>query len=83
MLNQWLKLSLIRNFALKDLGIFVLWYILYVLWLLPDGRLDYWVALRVIDGAAFVTKLFGFEVWMQGRVVTIAGSNYIQMVVEF
>ena len=32
-----------------------------------DGRLDYWVALRVIDGAAFVTKLFGFEVWMQAE----------------
>ena len=49
----------------KSLGIFVLWYVLYELWLLPDGRLDHWVALRVIDGAAFVTKLFGFEVWMQ------------------
>ena len=58
----------------------MLWYVLYELWLLPDGRLDYWVALRVIDGAAFVTKLFGFEVWMQGRVVTIAGNNGIEMV---
>ena len=47
---------------------------------LLDGRLDYWVALRVIDGAAFVTKLFGFEVCMQCQVVTIAGNNGIEMV---
>ena len=80
MLRQWLKPSPIRSFALKALGIFVLWYVLYELWLLPDGRLDYWVALRVIDGAAFVTKLFGFEVWIQDRVVTISGNNGIEMV---
>ena len=46
--------------ALIALGIFQLWYVLHELWLLPDGHLDYWVALRVFDGAAFVTKLFGF-----------------------
>ena len=80
MVRELLQPSPIRTFALKALGIFVLWYVLYELWLLPDGRLDYWVALRVIDGAAFVTKLMGFEVWMQGRVVTIAGNNGIEMV---
>ena len=58
----------------------MLWYVLYELWLLPDGRLDHWVALRVIDGAALVTRLFGFEVWMHDRVVTIAGNNGIEMV---
>jgi len=80
MVRELLQPSPIRTFALKALGIFVLWYVLYELWLLPDGRLDHWVALRVIDGAAFVTKLMGFEVWMQGRVVTIAGNNGIEMV---
>ena len=80
MVRGLLQPSPIRTFALKALGIFVLWYVLYELWLLPDGRLDYWVALRVIDGAAFITKLMGFEVWMQGRVVTIAGNNGIEMV---
>ena len=80
MVRELLQPSPIRTFALKALGIFVLWYVLYELWLLPDGRLDHWVALRVIDGAAFATKLMGFEVWMQGRVVTIAGNNGIEMV---
>ena len=80
MFRELLQPSPIRTFALKALGIFVLWYVLYELWLLPDGRLDHWVALRVIDGAAFVTKLIGVEVWMQGRVVTIAGNNGIEMV---
>ena len=80
MVRELLQPSPIRTFALKALGIFVLWYVLYELWLLPDGRLDYWVALRVIDGAAFVTKLMGFEVWMQDRVVTIVGNNGIEMV---
>ena len=80
MVRELLQPSPIRTFTLKALGIFVLWYVLYELWLLPDGRLDHWVALRVIDGAAFVTKLMGFEVWMQGRVVTIAGNNGIEMV---
>ena len=80
MVRELLQPSPIRTFALKALGIFLLWYVLYELWLLPDGHLDHWVALRVIDGAAFVTKLIGFEVWMQGRVVTIAGNNGIEMV---
>jgi exosortase/archaeosortase family protein len=80
MFRELLQPSPIRTFAIKALGIFVLWYVFYELWLLPDGRLDHWVALRVIDGAAFVTKLMGFEVWIQGRVVTIAGNNGIEMV---
>ena len=80
MITRLLQPSPLRSFALKALGIFLLWYVLYELWLLPDGRLDHWVALRVIDGAALVTRLFGFEVWMHDRVVTIAGNNGIQMV---
>jgi exosortase/archaeosortase family protein len=80
MVRKLLQPSPIRTFALKALGIFVLWYVLYELWLLPDGRIDYWVALIVIDGAAFLTELMGLEVWMQGRVVTIAGNNGIEMV---
>ena len=80
MITRLLQPSPLRSFALKALGIFLLWYVLYELWLLPDGRLDHWVALRVIDGAALVTRLFGFEVWMHDRVVTIAGNNGIEMV---
>ena len=80
MIIRLLQPSPLRSFALKALGIFLLWYVLYELWLLPDGRLDHWVALRVIDGAALVTRLFGFEVWMHDRVVTIAGNNGIEMV---
>ena len=80
MITRLLQPSPLRSFALKALGIFLLWYVLYELWLLPDGRLDHWVALRVIDGAALVTRLFGFEVWMLNRVVTIAGNNGIEMV---
>ena len=80
MITRLLQPSPLRSFALKALGIFLLWYVLYELWLLPDGRLDHWVALRVIDGAALVTRLFGFEVWMHDRVVTIAGNIGIEMV---
>jgi len=47
MVRELLQPSPIRTFALKALGIFVLWYVLYELWLLPDGRLDHWVALTV------------------------------------
>ena len=80
MLDKLLKPSPLRSFALKALGIFVLWYVLYELWLLPDGRLDYWVSLRVIESAAFIAELFGFEVWKQDRVVGIYGNLGIQMV---
>ncbi len=80
MVSELLQPSPIRTFVLKAFGIFVLWYVLYELWLLPDGQLDHWVALKVIDGTAFLTKLMGFEVWMQGRVLTIAGNNSIEMV---
>ena len=70
----------IGKFALKAVSLFILWYGFYELWLLPNGRLDHWVALRVIDGSALMVNVLGFEVWIQERVVGIVGNSGILMV---
>tara|TARA_B100000963_G_C22573014_1_gene647006 strand:+ start:841 stop:1389 length:549 start_codon:yes stop_codon:yes gene_type:complete len=80
MLDKTFIKSPIGKFALKAVGLFILWYGFYELWLLPNGRLDHWVALRVIDGSAFMVNVLGFEVWIQERVVGIVGNSGILMV---
>jgi len=45
MLDKTFIKSPIGKFALKAVGLFILWYGFYELWLLPNGRLDHWVAL--------------------------------------
>ena len=68
------------KFGTKAVGLLFYGIWVYELWLLPDGRLDHWVALRVIDGSAFVVDLLGFEVWIRERVVGIVGNRGILMV---
>ena len=80
MLKKNIIESPIGKFALKAVGLFILWYGFYELWLLPNGRLDHWVALRVIDGSALMVKVLGFDVWIQERVVGIVGNSGILMV---
>ncbi len=71
--------ELIR-FAAKALGIFVAWYLVYDLWILPDGRVDHALSLHIISVAGGIMEAFGFEPWYAGRVMGLPGANGIEMV---
>jgi exosortase family protein XrtF len=72
--------SPIARFILSALGIFILWYVVYELWLLPQGDLDRWVAQNIVSVSAGIVQLFGYEVWSFNRVVGIMGNGGVELV---
>ena len=65
----------VAAFLAKLLLIYVAWYVVYDLWLLPDGRLDAVVArsAAVLSGEAL--RLFGVDVWVEGRTLLLASGR--------
>lgn len=72
--------SHIVRFIAKALGIFVVWYIVYELWLLPDGRLDEWLSLNIIGTSAGILKWFGYDVYTVNRIIGIGEASGIKIV---
>ncbi len=72
--------SPITLFILKALGIFIVWYIIYELWLLPKGELDEWLSLNIIAVTNGVVQLFGYETWTMHRIIGIGENAGIMLV---
>lgn len=72
--------SPIAHFILKALGIFVIWYIIYELWLLPKGELDEWLSLNIVAVSNGVIQLFGYETWTMHRIIGIGENAGIELV---
>jgi len=70
----------LTRFIATSLGIFIAWYLLYDLWILPDGRVDYALSLHIISMSKGILELMGFEMMTYARVITISGANGIEMV---
>ncbi|MEL6444794.1 MAG: archaeosortase/exosortase family protein [Bacteroidota bacterium] len=69
---------LLRFFAIL-LGVFAVWFVVYDLWLLPDGRLDAWLSYRVAAASAGILDLFGAAVVQAGRVVRLEGGVGVEV----
>lgn len=67
-------------FIIKALGFFIIWYMIYELWLLPDGRLDEWISLNIIGVSKGLLELISYEVISYNRVVSIYGANGIEVI---
>lgn len=78
-MKKWLK-SDIAKFLFKVLGIYILWYIIYDLWLLPDGRLDQWLVLNIIDISSNALLLMEYDVFWDGRVIGLAGASGVRLI---
>lgn len=74
------KNKAVITFALKALGIFILWYIVYELWLLPDGRLDNWLSLNIVEVSSGIVQFFGYETWSVNRIIGIGENPGIELV---
>ena len=72
--------SPIALFIIKALGIFIVWYVVYELWLLPDGRIDEWLALNIVKITAGIVQLFGYETWLVHRIIGIGENAGIELV---
>ena len=69
----------IWTFVGKALAIYGAWYVIYDLWLLPDGRLDEWLSLNVAWVTEGVMSTFGFDVYSEGRIVRPAGVGGVEI----
>ena len=63
----------IAAFVGKVLAFYGCWYVLYDLWLLPDGTLDRWLSLNVASVSGAVMEGLGFEVTGNGRGLALPG----------
>lgn len=70
----------ITLFFLKAGGIYLIWYIIYELWLLPDGRLDEWLALNIVSVSGGLLQSAGYDVFAIGRVMGIGNSAGVMLV---
>lgn len=67
-------------FLAKAMAIYGVWYVLYDLWLLPDGRLDAWVSQTVVHAGHVVLSGLGFDAAIDGRSLQLAGASGIRIV---
>ena len=56
-------------FLLKMAVIYALWFVVYDLWLLPDGRLDAWLSTSVAQWTGAALRPFYDSVVVDGRIV--------------
>jgi len=78
-MTKWLK-SDVTLFLLKVLGIYIVWYIVYDLWLLPDGRLDEWLVLNIVGVSSSILQWLHYDVFWIGRLIGLNGSPGIVLV---
>lgn len=67
-------------FIIKSVGFFIIWYIIYELWLLPDGRLDEFISLNVIGISKGFLEWVNFEIFSYSRVIGIFGNPGVEIV---
>ncbi|WP_456425635.1 exosortase X [Rhodocaloribacter sp.] len=67
-------------FFAKMLAAYAVWFALYDLWLLPDGRLDEMLSLHAASASRSVLSWLGYEASVFGRVVWMDGTAGIEVV---
>jgi exosortase/archaeosortase family protein len=70
---QWYK-SEAGYIILKVAGIYLLWYIIYQFFLLPNGSLDQWVNINIVSVSAGILEILGYDFYAAGRLIGIGES---------
>lgn len=60
-------------FIARALSLYLLWYLVYDLWIFPDGKLDTWLSEHVAWAASLFLSLFGFPSYADGVAVMMNG----------
>lgn len=77
---SWSRYRPVLQFLAKAAAIYGLWYVLYDLWLLPDGRLDAWVSQTAAYVTGVVLSGVGLEAAVDGRTVRIAHTSGVRII---
>ena len=72
-------LSPLTRFLMKVSAIFIIWYLIYDYYLLPDGRLDAFLSLSGVNLAGGILNIFGWDIYSEARVLAITGTNGVEI----
>ncbi len=75
---RWIK-SEVGLVFLKVAGIYLLWYLIYELWLLPRGSLDQWLTTNIVAVSGGILQTFNYDVYATGRLIGIGESAGIYL----
>ncbi|PSQ83439.1 MAG: exosortase/archaeosortase family protein [Bacteroidetes bacterium QH_2_63_10] len=78
--SRWARYGPVVRFLAKAVAIYGAWYVLYDLWLLPDGRLDAWVSQTAAHVTGVVLSGVGLDAAVDGRTVQIAQTSGVRIV---
>lgn len=71
--------SELSRFVLKTVLFFIVWYVGYEMIVGPDGRLDLWLSVNVVEASAAIISWFEAP-FVTGRVVGLSGQAGILLV---
>lgn len=77
---MWSRYQSVLQFLLKGLAIYGVWYVVYDLYLLPDGRLDEWLSVNVAHVTAAIMGGLGFEAVAEYRTVLMEGVSGVRII---
>lgn len=72
--------SEITKFILKVFVIYIIWYVVYELWILPSGIIDDPLSRNIASISAGILSFFGESVFYFDRVVGLSGTPGIEIV---
>jgi exosortase family protein XrtF len=78
--SRFARYGPVLRFLAKAVAIYGVWYVLYDLWLLPDGRLDALVSQTVVHASHVVLSGLGIDAVVDGRSIELAQASGIQIV---
>lgn len=70
----------VSRFLIKVFAIYVVWYLVYELWVLPNGFIDEPLSKNIASVSAGILSLFGEDIFLSGRVVGIIGVPGVEIV---
>lgn len=77
---MWKRYRSVLQFLFKGLAIYGIWYVVYDLYLLPDGRLDEWLSVNVAHVSAAIISGIGYEAVADYRSVLMAGVPGVKII---
>ncbi len=71
--------SPLTRFLIKAGGIYIVWYLIYDYYILPDGRLDAFLSLSGVSLAGGILNILGWDIYSEARVLAVTGSNGVEI----
>lgn len=69
----------LSGFFLKAFCFYAIWQISYDFFILPDGRVDDFLALTVISGVKYLLSILGWDIYSLGRLIYIDGYRSVEV----